>query len=106
MGGGVVTTMEKQFRYFVQAVLQSQINNAKITVRWGFARDKRRRFDTDHDGFNIVFTIDPVYLHDPTEVARIYQKLMEWVEGWNTQEAKQALTEEQASNITEGIKDD
>tara|TARA_R110000751_G_scaffold150556_1_gene255507 strand:+ start:60 stop:356 length:297 start_codon:yes stop_codon:yes gene_type:complete len=98
--------MEKQFRYFVQAVLQSQINNAKITVRWGFARNKRCRFDTDHDGFNIVFTLDPVYLHDPTEVARIYHKLMEWVEGWNTKDAKQALTDEQASNITEGIRDE
>lgn len=101
-----MTTMEKQFRYFVQAVLQSQINNAKITVRWGFARNKRCRFDTDHDGFNIVFTLDPVYLHDPKEVGRIYQKLMEWVEGWNAQDAKRVLTEEQESNITEGITDD
>jgi len=28
------------------------------------------------------------------------------VGGWNTQDSKQALTDEQASNITEGIKDE
>ena len=99
-------TMEKQFRYFVQAVLQSQINNAKITVRFGHARDRRRRFDTDHDGFNIVFTLDPVYLHDPAEVGRIHSLLMGWVDGWNAKEAKRILTDEQESNITEGIKDE
>jgi len=101
-----VNTMERQFRHFVQAVLQSRINNAEITVRWGFARNERDRFDTDHDGFNIVFTIDPVYMNDPKEVGRLYRKLMKWVDGWNKYPRHGQLTEEQASIITEGIEDD
>tara|TARA_R100000008_G_C3585031_1_gene171555 strand:- start:704 stop:1009 length:306 start_codon:yes stop_codon:yes gene_type:complete len=99
-------TMERQFRYFVQAMIQSKIDNAHVTVRFGAARDKRCHFDTDHDGFNIVFTLDPVYLYDPAEVKHIYERLIEWIDGWNAQERSNALTEEQASRITEEISDE
>ena len=88
-----MNTMSRQFCTFVQVVLQDQIHDAIVNVRFGFARNKRDRFDTDHDGFNITFTIDPVYLHDPSEVAKLWGKLKDWVEGWNDYTPEQAIPE-------------
>ena len=99
-------TDRRAFKHFVQAVLQSQISNAKVSVQFGRARDASRHFDTDHYGFNIMFTLDPVYMQDPEEVVRIYRSLMEWVAGWNEYPRYGQLTDEQASSITEGITDE
>jgi len=97
---------ERAFKHFVQAVLQSQISNAKVSVQFGRARDTVRHFDTDHDGFNIVFTLDSIYMQDPDEVVHIHRSLMDWVVGWNEHPRHGQLTEEQASTITEEIADD
>jgi len=78
-----MSTMERQFRYFIQIVLQDRINGATVTVQFGKARDTHRRFDTDHNGYHITFTIDSVYMHNPEEVAHIWGGLKKWVDGWN-----------------------
>ena len=88
-----MNNMGRQFCTFVQIVLQDQIDNAVVNVRFGFARNKRDRFDTDHDGFNIMFTIDPVYLHDLSEVAKLWERLKGWVEGWNGYTPERAIPE-------------
>ena len=61
-------------------MLQDRIHNARVRVMFGQAHDTRRRFDTDHDGHDIIFTIDDVYMSDPGEVWK------QWVDGWNKQE--------------------
>jgi hypothetical protein len=52
-------------------------------VMFGQAHDTRRRFDTDHDGHDIIFTIDDVYMSDPVEVWKVWEHLKQWVDGWN-----------------------
>ena len=68
---------------FIQTVLQDRIDNARVIVGFGQAHDTNRRFDTDHDGFHIVFTIDDIYFNNPVEVERVWQNLKLWVDGWN-----------------------
>ncbi len=77
--------MRRRFELFIQTVLQDRIHNARVRVMFGQAHDTRRRFDTDHDGFDIIFTIDDVYMTDPVEVWKIWNGLKRWVDGWNHQ---------------------
>ena len=92
---------DKVFTQFVQTVLQDRIKNAVVSVRLGHARDKHRRFDTDHDGFNIIFVIDPVYLHDPHEIERIWEGLKKWVRGWNRVDRRLVLSADELSLVEE-----
>ena len=68
---------------FIQTVLQDRIDNARVIVGFGQAHDTNRRFDTDHDGFDIIFTIDDVYMENPVEVEKVWNGLKQWVDGWN-----------------------
>ena len=78
--------MKRRFELFIQTVLQDRIHNARVRVMFGQAHDTHRRFDTDHDGHDIIFTIDDVYMTDPSEVWKIWNGLTRWGDGWNKQE--------------------
>lgn len=85
--------MTREMELFIQTVLQDRIKDAHVIVRFGAARDRTRRFDTDHDGFTIVFTIDKVYMTDPREVDHMWCELKAWVKGWNEYDARRALAD-------------
>lgn len=77
--------MKRRMELFIQTVLQDRIDNARVRVMFGQAHDIYRRFDTDHDGFDIIFTIDDVYMENPAEVEKVWNGLKQWIDGWNHQ---------------------
>ena len=62
--------------------LQQQVLNGEISVYMGKAK-KARGFDASHDGRDIRFVVDPLYVQDPEETHEILNKLYGWVKKWN-----------------------
>lgn len=62
--------------------LQEMILHGEVSVYMGKAK-KARGFDATHDGRDIRFVVDPLYVQDPKETHLILQKIIEWVKKWN-----------------------